>query len=237
MTDQSQIGHSREGLAEQSRSRGEEAAGNTRSRMSPDEREKMILEKAVHFFAKHGFNAQMRQLAKAIGVSQGLIYRYFKSKDELIERVYQHNFLTRWTITWSETLQDRTRPLDVRLKEFYRDYLAVVDDYEWIRIAMYSGLSGNNLTRRYVEEQVGSLLRVIATECRTGGVGDPARVRSPDEIDIELAWHLHSTIIYYLIRKHILGTKVASDHDSLVEMMVDNFLNGLRAPRVAGTLP
>lgn len=201
-----------------------------RSRMSPEERERMILDKAVHFFAKHGFSAQTRELAREIGVSQGLIYRYFRSKEELIERVYQRNFLRRWKKEWESVLQDGNIPLDRRLKQFYREYLAVVDDYEWIRIAMHSGLGGNNLTRRYIEDQVERVLRIIALECRKTRLGKSVGSGAISELEIETVWHLHSTIIYYLIRKHILGTKTTTDADGLVSVMVDSFISGFASP-------
>ena len=75
-------------------------AARRRIRMAPEDREQMILEAAINFFAKHGFTAQLRELARELKVSQGLIYRYFKSKDELLNRVYEHNFLRRWDAGW-----------------------------------------------------------------------------------------------------------------------------------------
>lgn len=59
-------------------------------RMNPVEREQMIVRKAVKFFAEHGFDASTRELAKHIGVTQSLLYRYFPTKQALIEKVYSH---------------------------------------------------------------------------------------------------------------------------------------------------
>ncbi len=47
----------------------------------------MILDAAVEFFAEHGFEAQTKELAQRIGVSQGLIFRYFGTKQNLVEQV------------------------------------------------------------------------------------------------------------------------------------------------------
>jgi hypothetical protein len=68
-------------------------SARTRVRMDPDNRERMILEGAVRFFAKRGFAAHTRELAEELGVSQSLVFHYFGSKEALIERVYQRNFL------------------------------------------------------------------------------------------------------------------------------------------------
>lgn len=213
--------------------------GRRRIRMAPDERERMILDAAIHFFAKHGFSAQLRELAREMKVSQGLIYRYFSSKQALLDRVYEHNFLRRWDPTWEKLLADRTLPLRRRLKDFYTRYLAAIDDPEWIRLVMYSGLDGNDLTRRYIRTHVEGLLRLIARECRA--LDGKRAAGEPSQAEMELVWHLHSTVIYYLVRKHIFRTATVKDTNTLVTMMIDDFLSGIAgdtpAAAPAGAIP
>ncbi|RIK96287.1 MAG: TetR family transcriptional regulator [Proteobacteria bacterium] len=196
-----------------------------RVRLLPQARERMILDTAIDFFAEEGFRAQTRGLADRLGVSQSLIYRYFGSKEELIERVYEKTFLSRWNPSWEDTLADRSRPLRERLKDFLRSYLIAVDDRTWIRIAMHSSLEGNNLTRRYIQGPVTRLLGQIALELRGNEAGAS---EEPSELEIELAWHLHSTVIYYLIRKHIHETPVSLDGEGITSTIVDNFLDGVK---------
>jgi AcrR family transcriptional regulator len=201
------------------------ASTRRRIRMAPDARERMILDAAIHFFAKHGFSAQLRELAREMKVSQGLIYRYFSSKQALLDRVYEHNFLRRWDPAWEKLLGDRTLPLRERLTDFYARYLAAIDDPEWIRLVMYSGLDGNDLTRRYIRSHVEGLLRLIARECRA--VEGRKAASEPSQAEMELVWHLHSTAIYYLVRKHIFRTATVKDRTTLVAMMIDDFLSGI----------
>jgi AcrR family transcriptional regulator len=197
-----------------------------RIRMAPDDRERMILEEAVRFFARHGFSAQIREFASEAGISQGLVYRYFRSKRELVERVYEHNFIKRWDAQWEAALQDRTEPLDRRLCAFYSAYLKAIDDPDWIRLVMYSGLEGNDLAPRYVRTQVEHLLKIIATECRDPGSAEAASA-PVTEAEMEAVWHLHSTFIYYLVRKHIFGVRTIEETDMLVTVAVNNFLGGI----------
>ena len=191
-----------------------------RSRLSPSEREQMILDAAIDYFAENGFSARVRELASSIGVSQSLIFRYFSSKDALIERVYERNFLSRWNTGWEAILNERSRPLRDRLYAFYRSYLAAIDERRWIRIAMLSSLAGHNITRRYIEGPVSRLILVISKELRLSY----NRKNLDEQLTSELVWHLHSTIIYYLVRKHIHGSAVSQDPDKFVELIVDNFL-------------
>lgn len=50
--------------------------------------ESLILEAALELFATNGFhNTSIEKIRKKAGVSKGLIYNYFKSKDDLLERI------------------------------------------------------------------------------------------------------------------------------------------------------
>lgn len=198
-------------------------------RMAPREREQMILDAAVDFFADFGFDAQIRHLAQRIGVSQALIFRYFGAKEALIERVYQRTFLARWDPGWEALLADTTRPLRARLKGFLLSYLTVTDDHRWIRISMHSSLAGRDMTRRYVEVHVTGLLRLIARQVRLYQGRDPTPDITPEEL--ELVWHLHSTVVYYLVRKHITKSPVSADVETWIGQAVDNFIRGLGPER------
>ena len=199
------------------------------ARMAPGAREEMILEGAVHFFARHGFKARTRDLSRELGVSQALIYRYFGSKTELIERVYERNFMARWKDEWGTILGDRAMPLRERLTRFYVSYLDTIDSHDWIRISVHSGLDGNALTRRYIQDQVETLLGIIAREAAIEA-GEADAAGADPVVAHERVWHLHSTFIYYLYRKHVFRTRIISDTARLARIAVDSFMGGLRAP-------
>jgi AcrR family transcriptional regulator len=199
-------------------------AKRTRQRLPAAEREEMIISAAMDFIAEKGFNADTGELARRAGVSHGLVFRYFGNKETLIERVYERNFLSRWAEDWEVMLADRAVPLRDRLKAFYKSYMHVIDEYSWIRIAMFSGLNGHGLTRRYIESFVESILSVIAVEVRRERAPN-CRSRLSDE-DMEIAWHLHSTFIYSLIRRYIFGTRTLRDVDRHVDIVVNQFLDG-----------
>ena len=61
-----------------------------RKNMRAADREKVILESAIRFFAEHGFEGQTRELAKRIGITHSAIYRHFPSKEAL----YDERFVT-----------------------------------------------------------------------------------------------------------------------------------------------
>jgi AcrR family transcriptional regulator len=226
------------GTARRSR-RPREAAH--RRRLLPLERERLIVDEAIRYFAEAGFGGQTRELSRRLGITQPLLYRYFPSKQALIERVYREVFLARWDPTWETLLEDRRRRLRDRLIEFYRRYSAVVFRPEWIRLYMYSGLAGMDLNRRYIELIERLLLRRIAIELRAE-LGLPSADRRPIQpAEIELVWVLHAGIFYYAVREFIYRAKVRQPPERTIEHAIDSMLGGapavlreLLAPRAPG---
>ena len=83
------------------------APGNETSvtrRLAPEVRERQIVLKAVEHFATHGFSGSTRELARQLGVTQPLLYRYFPSKEALIDRVYDEVY--QWDSSWEHLIKD-----------------------------------------------------------------------------------------------------------------------------------
>ena len=205
-----------------------------RKRLPADERERLIAREAVLFFCEVGFDGQTRELAKRLGITQPLLYRYFPSKDALIERVYQEVYLNRWSPHWEELLDDRSRPLRERMVAFYTDYAKAVLTYEWIRVFMFSGLKGMDLNARYltlVRDRI--YTRVIREVRREYGMPSPDDVPM-SEMEFELVWALHASIFYIGIRKWIYGLPIPENVDAVVEGLAISFLDGV--PKVIARL-
>ncbi|MCB0686465.1 MAG: TetR/AcrR family transcriptional regulator [Saprospiraceae bacterium] len=67
---------------------------------------RLILDSALHLFAHQGFhNTTISQIAKRAGVSKGLIYNYFSSKEELVGGIIQEAMETGEEIM--STIKDR----------------------------------------------------------------------------------------------------------------------------------
>jgi AcrR family transcriptional regulator len=202
-------------------------------RLAPNERAEQILRGAIRFFAEHGFSGQTRELATELGISKGLLYRYFSSKEVLIERVYEEVFLRRWNPNWQTILTDRSRPLIERLKAYYVDYAKLPLEYEWARIYLYSGLAGASLNRRYTKLMADRIFtRVIGELRREFGFPSIEKVEIT-EPELELIWSLHGSIFYIGMRHWVYHVDVPSDINAAVEQLVDGFY--ANAKRVIGT--
>jgi AcrR family transcriptional regulator len=137
-----------------------------KTRMSPAERERQIIEGAISYFAEVGFSGQTRELSKRLGITQPLLYRYFSNKQALVDRVYQTVFEGRWNPAWIALLKDRSVPFRERLIEFYKQYSEATYRPDWIRIYMYAGLSSPALNQRYIKLIRRELLPVYCRELR-----------------------------------------------------------------------
>lgn len=207
-----------------------------RRRLSADDRERQIVDEAIHFFAEGGFAGQTRELAQRLGITQPLLYRYFPTKQDLIERVFNEVYINRIDPSWPSLLRDRTRPLHDRLCDFYRSYSEATYRYEWIRLYMFSGLRGERLNRRYIRIVENKLLMPICEEIRDYR-GLPSVDEKPiTELELEQVWVMHGGLFYYAVRKHIYHSKVSEDFPAVVSQVVTTVLEGLQARMSNGDL-
>lgn len=194
--------------------------------MRASEREQFILEEAVRFFAEHGFEGQTRELAKRIGITHSAIYRHFPSKEALIERVYEHVYLSRWNPSWATLITDRSKSLDSRLTEFYLQYVEQVFHYDWVRIFVFSGLKGFDITPRYLGIVKTQIIVPACLELRHE-LGLPGADAHPlSERETELFWGLHGRIFYLAIRRFVYGTAPPEDLEVTVRDGVRSFITG-----------
>jgi AcrR family transcriptional regulator len=194
-------------------------------RLKASERERLILEEAGHFFAEHGFEGGTAALAKRLGISQPLLYRYFPTKDALIERVHATYFGERQDDALFAILDDETvAPFD-RIVDFYRRYITM-HDYQAIRLFLFSSLAGLTLNRTFFEEFRRVILTRIVYALRES-VGNADRSEISD-FEAELAWSLHASIYYIALHRHVHGVPGPAAAD-LVEFKVRLFFDGSRS--------
>jgi len=167
-----------------------------RRRLPASEREQQIVAGAAEFFARRGLDAQMRELAAEIGIAHTLLYHYFPTKRQLIERVYDDTIAGRWKPHWEALLDDPTLPVADKLMAFYRDYLATVLTADWLRILVYSGMSDGLIPSRYfalVRERL--FPRLLRETRRAAGSRSRAKATPREEA---LLMGFHGGLVYHL---------------------------------------
>jgi AcrR family transcriptional regulator len=192
-------------------------------------RERQIVAAAIAFVARRGLYFTTRELADEIGISQPLLYRYFASKADLMNRIYDEVYLKRWDPRWLVALADRAVPVRDRLSAYLRDYTAAILDENWIRIFMASALADPSLSRRYLdmlhESTFPLILEEIAEEAGVELRPDPAA----QGLARDVVWGFHSSFFYLGVRKFIYRLPIPEDLDALIALRVAVFLDGMTA--------
>jgi AcrR family transcriptional regulator len=123
------------------------------------DRRRELLDAAVRVFARQGFHsARVGDIAEEAGVAHGLLYHYFRSKDEVLETIFRE--------TWQLLVSDTERiaaadvPLREQLRRFARIYLGSwLVTPELIRVLVREIARSPEVGARV--DEVGELFRVL----------------------------------------------------------------------------
>ena len=196
----------------------ENPAAPVRRRMNIADRKRQILDKAIQFFAEHGIEGQLRNLAKDLGVTHTLLYHYFPTKDALIQEVYKQVFELRWKPEWETLLDGKRMTPEEKLNAFYIDYSNTVLTYDFVRILIFSGLSDHSISDRFFELLRIRLLPRLIRETRKYCDRNPRTKASQREL--ELLMGLHGGIFYIGMRRWIYGQAVYDSGNPYTEQEI-----------------
>lgn len=199
-----------------------------RKKLKGEEREKSIAQEAVRFFAEVGFGGDTRQLARRLGITQSLIYRYFPTKAALIDRVYNEVYMGRWNHYWETVLADRSVPLQDRLIRHYTDYAKAALNHDWVRIFMFSGLAGEDINLRYLQFLRNRVLEPICIELRAEFKLPTIDSVPLTEAEVELVWGINARLFYFGQRRWIFNLPLAEDLDTMIEHTIEHFMAGAK---------
>jgi AcrR family transcriptional regulator len=195
-----------------------------RVRMAPHERERFIVEHAMRFFATNGLDGQTRELARGLGITQSLIYRYFPSKEALIERVYEKWMSDYWDPAWEAIILDRRDSLETRLHRLYHDFVRRTYNDVSVRLFMHSALRRLSYHARYVAQVREHLYAAIAGELRFEH-GLPSFTEVPmTEFESELIWAMHATVFQLGQRRWVYYLQVPADINELMTARVRAYI-------------
>jgi len=204
-------------------------AKKKRIRLSPQDREHLILTGAIEFVADRGFGFSTRELARHLNVSQSLLYRYFATKEEIVEKIYERVYVGRWNPEWDEILRDRSLSLQVRLERYLVDYAKVVLQKDWVRIFLLSAFDDPVISQRYTAMLRRRIFEPLLEE-QLAGMGMSALARPADhEMAMELIWGFHSSIFYLGVRQWVYKVPAQVDLEALIHNRVRSFLIGFEA--------
>ena len=116
-----------------------------------EDKRRLILEAAVRVFAAKGYNTcRVGDIAEEAGVAHGLLYHYFRSKEEVLDCVFRE--------TWSDIVgavhrvEETDEPARERLSGIAKILLrAWKRDPDLVKVVVREGLRSPDLQRRVAE--------------------------------------------------------------------------------------
>jgi AcrR family transcriptional regulator len=208
---------------------GEGEGVPTGRRLSPEARERQIVEGAIAYFAEVGLDGHTRELARRLGITQPLLFRYFPTKAALIERIYEEVYLKRWDDGWERTVRDTALPCLERFRRFEIDYQRRIDDFAWLRIFVSAGLKGFDLPSRYLGLVKARIFAPLLEGMRAESDLPGPQVQPLSDDEFELLFGIHGALVYVGLRSRVYGMDGTADRDAVRAAMLDAALPGLLA--------
>ena len=96
------------------------------TRSNAVDKRRLILDAAIRVFAREGFHhCRVSEIANEAGVAYGLVYHYFRSKDEVLDTL----FTERWTLLLEAISEVDAQDLPIRDK-LYAIASFIIDSYQ-----------------------------------------------------------------------------------------------------------
>jgi AcrR family transcriptional regulator len=191
-----------------------------RRRLSSEARREQIIAAAAHYFSEQGFSAGTRDLARELDITQALLYRYFDSKDDLLQEVFD-----RYTKAGSAKplglLAERGKPLRARLAAFYESYWNEENRIAHL-LLIRAALAGRRGRERWFGPLTKLLLRPLIAELRHE-LGLPDLDEKPVMWgEREVAITLHGGIAF----EYVLASPSPGTLKELIGLQLDMLLPG-----------
>lgn len=141
------------------------------SRMSGDERRKQILRVAIQLFSQRGFSGTTtKEIARAAGVSEAIIFRHFANKDELYHAILDHKACEGGGPNPFDAIVDAIERKD-DFEIFYQLILNALNhheqDPEFMRLLFHSALEGHELAEMFVRGNIVPLYEFLSDYLET----------------------------------------------------------------------
>lgn len=187
-----------------------------------------LTEAAMNEFAEHGYDATpVEAVARRAGVSKGLLYLYFKTKEDLFKAVVR-SFVTPKVESLERAVERTDLSVEAFLRGPFRDVVREIPTSRarfLFRLMVAEGHKHPDLTRWYwenvVSKALAALTRLVERGVESGELKPSALERFPQL--------LVSPVILSVVWKLVLDKHHPLDTDALIEAHVDLLLGALGA--------
>jgi AcrR family transcriptional regulator len=196
-------------------------------RMSAGGRREQILEGAMRLFAQKGFRGTTtREIARRLGISEALMFKYFPSKEALYRAIIQKKTDGSEEMFFpKEAIQAKD---DRQVFRSIASYLIQknTEDPTFMRLVLYSALERHDLSKIFFENHAVERTKLLSEYIRQR-IKEKAFKKVPPML---AARAFMGMVMHYVQAEEIYGMKNTSHFSQkrVVDTLVDAFLNGLK---------
>jgi AcrR family transcriptional regulator len=199
----------------------------TSRQQQAEARRSQILETALRLFALHGFNGvSTKQIAQEVGVTEGLIFHYFASKEDLLNAVIE----TRYSFFGS------LRELLLNARGMSTQAVMPMLASEWLKtLRRESAITSIMFAEAQTNAKVGEALQGLIA----GGVSlladylqervSVGELRSDLPLKTSAQMFFSSLMIFFVAHRHLSKTQWEVRSTAFVQEMFSTWYQGARA--------
>ena len=202
-------------------------------RPSSKERQAGLIAAAASLFAKNGFNGTTtKEIAKAAGVSEALVFKYFPTKRTLYAAILAEKVTVNELL---EAVEEAAKKQDdhrvFTMIASYRIRPAV--DSTFLRLLLFSALEGHELSEMFFDKHHKVFYDHLAAYIRTRIEDGAFRTVDP----LLAARAFIGMVVHHRLLHEIFGVPMHQSHEDTVATYVDLFLTGLIKEPVSHKTP
>jgi AcrR family transcriptional regulator len=184
------------------------------SRLQTDERRRQLLEAGARVFTERSYDdASMAEVARAAGISKGLLYHYFPSKRDLFVATLEAAAEELRNITEP----DPSRSIPEQLTSILDAYLAWIEEHADSYAKLLESATGSDDVRSYMAQmRAGTVERILGTLVKGG---NPAAIRTALH---GFLWFIDGACLDWLASKDL-------SREQLRDMLVTTFAGAIGA--------
>jgi AcrR family transcriptional regulator len=189
-----------------------------------------ILEAATRVFARSGYHgARVSDIATEAGIAYGLVYHYFKNKEEILETIFEER--------WNAFLHVVERIVDGpggAAQKLHALAGLILYAYrrrpDWVKLLVFEIQRSSRFSEPEQIRAVGRLFQSVARVLRAGQeAGELRRDLDPEVACLAFIGALETMITSQVLGVMRLPEEPEASDDRIVRMVVELFLGGLRA--------
>jgi AcrR family transcriptional regulator len=197
------------------------------------EKREAILEAAIKVFARSGYHrARVSDIAREAGIAYGLVYHYFKNKEEILSTIFQE----RWS-TFLEAVEGVARRDTTSRDKLVSVAALILNAYrlrpEWVKVLVLEIQRSSRFAEPGQIRAVGALFQSVARILRAGQEAGELRA----DLDPDIACYVFigalelvlTSLVLDLVRVDGAPDGASAYYLKVAGTVVDIFLNGLSA--------